>query len=107
MNRTNIMGGALLCALSLFVIFNYMPSLMELSALENERQILLQMGNKVRELETVLTRDDLIYRAKLVSTRRQLSRQALAPQEEAKSPSGNRGYVIRDGKVQNPFSPVR
>ncbi|MFH1458379.1 MAG: hypothetical protein ABIG31_04345 [Candidatus Omnitrophota bacterium] len=98
MNRSNMLAWALLLSLSLFVIFNYMPSMIELSALENERFVFSQLEDKVKELEEKFVSPDVTVRAKSIAVRKQLEKQILAPETTKRKTEGNRGYLIKDGK---------
>lgn len=100
MDKNSIMACVLISVLALFMIFSYMPSVIELSALENERQVFLQLENKVKELEQKLINENLLVKAQLTSVRKQLQKQIATEDKSGKGIEGNRGYLIKDGKTQ-------
>ena len=100
MDKNSVMACVLISVLALFMIFSYMPSVIELSALENERQVFLQLENKVKELEQKLINENLLVKPQLTSVRKQLQEQMVAEYKSEKVSEGNRGYLIKDGKTQ-------
>ena len=107
MNRNNIFAWVLLLTFSLFIIFNYMPSMIKLSALETENKIYMQLEGKVKELEARFTEPqvkDVAVKATSIETRRQLEKQ-VRPAEIVKEAPGKRRPAMRQGKPMNPFNP--
>jgi hypothetical protein len=100
MNKNNIMACVLLVTIALFIIFNYMPTLIQVSALENESHAFLQLGGKVRELEAKLTKPVVVMQAKSIRARKQLEKQIRAAEAPKKKVIGNRGFLIKEGKPQ-------
>jgi len=107
------MSFILILAIALFIIFNYMPAIMELSALENERQAFLQLENRVKELEKKVIAENLVIKTKSATVKKQIQKQVSVQSKAGKVVTGklvtgkpvkgNRGYVIREGKPFNPF----
>lgn len=79
----------LLFSAYLFIVFNYMPTVMRSFALENERQILLQVLSKNSEFEKKLMQERLAFKPEpLLRQKRQ----------QRKNNEGNRGYLIKEGR---------
>lgn len=92
----------------MFILLIYVPSLIQLSALENERRILLAVIDKQNQLERLLTKENTILKDKLSITLLELELQKNALLElqkstfkktsqisESKKSSGNRGYIFK------------
>lgn len=93
---------------SMFISVVYIPSLIQLSALENERRILLAVVDNQNKLERLLTQENTILKNKLSATLLELELQKNALLElqrstvkktpqllELKKSSGNRGYIFK------------
>ena len=105
MNRKFIIAWFFLLTFSLFIIFNYMPAMIELSALETENKIFIQLEEKVKELEVrfeVPEVKDVVVKTTSIGTRKQFEKQ-MAPQ---RGPDEQRRVrSIRDSRPLNPFNP--
>ncbi len=107
MSRNIIFLWILILAVSLFIIFNYMPSMIELSALENENMIYIQLEDKVKELEVRFTEPevkDIAVKATSIRSRRQLEKRIRATQTSETKATGM-GSAIRGSLPLNPFNP--
>jgi len=90
----------LLFTVAIFLIFNYMPSLIDVSALENERLILLQVLKKNNEFEQKLLQEKTVRKVKSVPASVEKKEQLSVKGQAKKKIEGNRGYLIKDGKPQ-------
>lgn len=107
MSRNIIYLWVFLLAVSLFIIFNYMPSMIELSALENENMIFIQLEGKVKEIEVRFTEPevkDVAVKTTSIGSRRQLEKQIRATQTSERKVMGM-ASAIRGSSPVNPFNP--
>ncbi|MFH0826578.1 MAG: hypothetical protein V1923_01620 [Candidatus Omnitrophota bacterium] len=107
MNRNIILVWIILLSLSLFIIFNYMPSMIELSALEIENMLFQQLEGKVKELEIRFVEPqvkDVAVKTTSLRSRRQLEKQIRASQTSDKKVLG-KGSIISGSASFNPFNP--
>lgn len=112
MQKQKVVAFTLLLSASIFIFFNYIPTQMELSALENESEILKQVVSKQNELTRLLwERNEQLFRrsmpAQVTSQEKKISSQP----QEAKAPmavkssspkgnqQGNQGFLMKKGKV--------
>jgi|GEM_PF-1689713 len=101
----------------IFVIISiaYLMAQFQVASLKNERQILLKLLAKERELESLLTQENQRLAAQVPDkAKKQVKTKAAArqaapaavktkaaarTQEEARPTAGNRGYLIKNGKT--------
>jgi len=91
----------LLFSVAMFIIFNYIPSMLNLSALESDRRNLLILENKIRDLEKIMFQEKVAYTN--VKTIQKKSKKVAPPEIKTENKienkaKGNRGYLIRGGK---------
>ena len=91
----------LLFTVAIFLIFNYMPSLIDVSALENERLILLQVLKKNNEFEQKLVQEKTVRKVKSVPRPAEKKNVLSTKVKAQKQIEGNRGYLIKGGKPKN------
>ena len=110
MKTYKIISAVLVLTVVMFIIFNYAPSLIQLSGLENERQILLQLIGKQKEIEQILSRENSGLKVKLASAE-ELIRHSQRESQEVQKPEvqkpvvepkkktkENRGFLFRKKK---------
>lgn len=81
-------------------IFNYVLSLNQLEYLENERQCLLNLIAKQRELEKLLYRENELLKEKLLVAEKRSSQPTVTkikekPLKTGKETQGNRGFLFK------------
>jgi hypothetical protein len=86
----------------IFIFFTYVPSLIQLSVLKNERQILLALLEKQREIEKRLFQENTVLKAKLTPAQRKSQKITLKKGKEVKTPAEtkketetNRGFLFK------------
>ncbi|KPK97577.1 MAG: hypothetical protein AMJ95_08360 [Omnitrophica WOR_2 bacterium SM23_72] len=107
MNRNIILVWIILLALSLFIIFNYMPSMIELSALETENMLFQQLEARVKELEIRFVEpqvEDIAVKTTSIQSRKKFEKQIRATHTSEKKMLG-KGSIIRGSVPLNPFNP--
>jgi DNA-binding protein H-NS len=112
MKTRQIIYAVLFLCIIIFIAFNYIPSQLRLSGLENEKQILEKLLDKEREIEQRLLRENSQIKARLLALEVQLQKwtsiqaqaqaQAQAQVQDTqkqtavkKKTSGNRGFFFK------------
>ncbi len=92
----------LLLCLGMFIFFTYIPSLIQLSVLKNERQVLLALLEKQREIEKRLFQENTVLKAKFTPALRKSQKITLKKSKEIKIPAeikketkANRGFLLK------------
>jgi hypothetical protein len=101
MRAKNIRAITLLFTVGIFVSFNYIPVIINVSGLENERQILLQVIKKDNEFEHMVSRREIKPKEaeKYIHKEGPVTKPLVQAQKKIK---GNRGFLIKDARPTTP-----
>jgi len=102
MRRSQIICVVLFFCFVIFIIFNYIPSQIQLSGLEKERQIFEKLLEKEIEIEHKLFQEKDNLEARLRALEVRLEKQISIARQDTKKPvgtkkktSGNRGFLFK------------